>query len=61
MPPSAHRDIHRALLDRDLVLARLAIAEHYIYALDRLFSGVGVPIANAEDAPVGVAGVDRIS
>ena len=38
---SAHRDILDALLRRDVDAARRAIADHYTYAEQRLFSGVG--------------------
>jgi DNA-binding GntR family transcriptional regulator len=39
---AAHRDILRALLDRDEAAARAAIEAHYRYAEERLFSGVTV-------------------
>lgn len=40
--PSAHRDILEALIGRDADRARLAIEEHYAYAHERLFSGLGL-------------------
>jgi DNA-binding GntR family transcriptional regulator len=39
---AAHRDILRALLDRDEVTARAALEAHYRYAEERLFPGVTV-------------------
>jgi DNA-binding GntR family transcriptional regulator len=39
---AAHRDILRALLDRDESAARAAIEAHYRYAEERLFPGVTV-------------------
>jgi DNA-binding GntR family transcriptional regulator len=41
MRRSAHRDIHDALLARDVERARTAIVDHYAYAEDRLFAGLG--------------------
>ncbi|MCC6222049.1 MAG: GntR family transcriptional regulator [Thermoleophilia bacterium] len=38
--PAAHRDIHAALLERDLGRARVAIEAHYRYAEERLFAGL---------------------
>jgi DNA-binding GntR family transcriptional regulator len=39
---AAHRDILRALLDRDEATARAALEAHYRYAEERLFPGVTV-------------------
>jgi DNA-binding GntR family transcriptional regulator len=39
---AAHRDILRALLDRDEAAARTALETHYRYAEERLFPGVTV-------------------
>jgi DNA-binding GntR family transcriptional regulator len=39
---AAHRDILRALLDRDEAAARAALEAHYRYAEERLFPGVTV-------------------
>ena len=36
--PAAHRDIHAALVERDLGRVRTAIEEHYRYAEERLFA-----------------------
>lgn len=38
--PAAHRDIHEALVERDLARARIAIEAHYRYAEERLFAGL---------------------
>jgi GntR family transcriptional regulator, gluconate operon transcriptional repressor len=40
MQRSAHRDIQEAILARDIDRARLAIADHYAYAVERLFMGL---------------------
>lgn len=38
--PAAHRDIHTAVVERDLGRARSAIEAHYRYAEERLFAGL---------------------
>jgi DNA-binding GntR family transcriptional regulator len=40
MQRSAHRDIQEAILTRNPERARLAIADHYAYAVERLFAGL---------------------
>jgi DNA-binding GntR family transcriptional regulator len=41
MRRSAHRDIHDALMARDADRAQRAIGDHYAYAEERLFAGLG--------------------
>jgi DNA-binding GntR family transcriptional regulator len=45
MRRAAHRDIQDAVLARDPERARLAIADHYAYAVERLFTGLNSPEA----------------
>ena len=40
MKHSAHRDIHAALLARDVGALQVALEAHYRYADDRLFAGL---------------------
>lgn len=48
MRRSAHRDIQDAVLARDVEAARLAIADHYAYAVERLFGTEDVALPAAE-------------
>jgi DNA-binding FadR family transcriptional regulator len=42
MPRSTHRAIQEAILARDPEAARIALADHYSYAVERLFGREGV-------------------